>query len=54
MPNHLHALIAFFNTSPDAESPSGHSAETKRKELYANHVGTEIPIVMCVGPDKCY
>lgn len=28
--------------------------KTKKKELYANHVGTEIPKLLCVGPDECY
>jgi len=28
--------------------------KTKKEELYANHVGTEIPKVLCVGPNNCY
>ncbi len=28
--------------------------KTKKKKSYANHVGTEIPKVLCVGPDDCY
>jgi hypothetical protein len=28
--------------------------KTKKTELYVNRVGTEIPKVLCVGPDDCY
>ena len=30
------------------------SNKTKKQELFTNHVGTEIPKILCVGPDDCY
>ena len=28
--------------------------KTKKTELFVNHVGTEIPKLLCVGPEDCY
>jgi hypothetical protein len=28
--------------------------KTKKTELYANHVGTGLPKILCVGPEDCY
>ena len=30
------------------------NSKTKKKELYVNHVGKQIPKLLCVGPDDCY
>jgi hypothetical protein len=28
--------------------------KTKKTELFVNHLGTEIPELLCVGPEDCY